>query len=332
MENFPPPSSNHNDHVETAERPAQDPVDSTGPAPTSSTTNARVQAMLQERRRRLEAEKAVKEKAEKAQRQAAAASLREEVESAQPNSQRSNRAQYAQLERDRKKAASDERERILKVIENDKIERRERDRLQKEAAQAQRMDESEVPTERLEKVKPTRSAGSEECALKVRMFDGNTILSRFSANDTIEDVRSWIDNESEGDVPFTLKQVLTPLPNRQITISEEKETLGSLGLVPSATLVKIPVQGFATAQPPRSGYVAALYDVCYDFILFMVGVFTHFKDAAFGPQRNSEPERTARSEDESKKARSRNVRTFQDEKKPKDEQQFYNGNQVGLPR
>lgn len=51
----------------------------------------------------------------------------------------------------------------------------------------------------------------------------------------------------------TLFVVLTPLPNRAISAVEESDSLGSLGLAPSATLVLVPVPRFADAYAHVGG-------------------------------------------------------------------------------
>jgi hypothetical protein len=88
-----------------------------------------------------------------------------------------------------------------------------------------------------------------DCTLQVRLFDATTIRSRFSSQNTLrKDVRQWIDGQrGDGDIPYTFKPVLTPHPNRIITISEEEESLQSLSLIPSATLILVPVKDYTSA-------------------------------------------------------------------------------------
>ena len=143
------PTEPSNDAAETSAGPSQPPPPDTSMPPSagSSNTDARVRVTLEDRRRRLENEKTAKDKAEKAKRQAIAASMREEAEAAVPNSSVSNKAKYARMHRDRERAAQTERDRVLKAIENDKVERRARAQRQREVAADTRPVEMEAATD-----------------------------------------------------------------------------------------------------------------------------------------------------------------------------------------
>jgi hypothetical protein len=49
------------------------------------------------------------------------------------------------------------------------------------------------------------------------------------------DMYQWIDEQRTDDTPYVFKQILSPLPNRNISITEEVMDVKSLGLMPSAT-------------------------------------------------------------------------------------------------
>ena len=311
------------------ETDSQNQNDNDATPPAATNTNARVQAMLEERRRRLEVDKAAKEKAEKETRQAAARALREEAESAAPGTPQSNRAKYAKIQRDRKAAARNERERILKNIENDKLERREKDRRMKEAR-------AEGESEALQQQSPLPPRPSSEtlgeCSLKVRMLDGTHTVSRFSTGATIDDVRKWIDEQGDQDKPYTLKHLLTPLPNRHITISEEKETLRALGLSPSATLIKIPVQSHTTTNAPRFGPLSAMMNYCYGLVMYIIGLLMNLLGRDRATTKSDHRENVELKDSETTRAKtasSINIQTLHDRRTPKADQHYYNGNQVG---
>ena len=333
-------SSHSRAHAESAENPVaasgtssaaheRDLASVTSPI---ASTNARVQAMLAERRQRLETDKVAKEVAEQEKRKAAAAARREAETHAGPSSSEGDQAKYARMQRERETAARTERERVLRTIENDKIERRERAQRAKKAAEAQKGGNySELKQD--PKATSSKVGGPGECALKVRMFDGNTISFRFSSSDTIETVRSWIEQESEGDVPYTLKLILAPLPNREITITEEKESLGALGMTPTAILVKVPVpvQGATQKQEVAPGGLARMVGALrnlFALIGFVLQMFNAILGTTLRHGEESDATTEAPSEGGARATGSQNVRTLQQRKRPKDEQQLYNGNQV----
>lgn len=236
-------------------------------APTQTPEN--VQAMLTERGQRLEAERLRREAREKSDRVARARARREEEEQAQAQSDKGKqradgsesarqkaRIDWVQQQAKRKQEAKEEKQRIMARIEADKRERKNRNEERKQAASAMA---GELLPERpnkpfKESVAPPTSG---TCAIQVRLFDGSSIKGKFAHDSTLgAAVREWIKETSPAggaDIPFNFRQVLTPRPSRTIEISEEGQTLSDVGLMPTATLVLVPVAGYTEAYSSSSG-------------------------------------------------------------------------------
>jgi hypothetical protein len=94
------------------------------------------------------------------------------------------------------------------------------------------------------------------CAIQVRLFDGSSIKGRFAHDSTLATaVREWVKETSPAggaDIPYNFRQILTPNPSRTIEISEEGHTLSDVGLMPTATLVLVPVAGFTEAYSSKN--------------------------------------------------------------------------------
>lgn len=240
---------------------------STAPAETAPTHNPeQLQAILSERGQRLEAERLRREATEKAERIARARARREEEERAQAEAQQQSdkgksradgseyarnkaRVDWVQQQAKRKQEAKDEKERIMARIEADKRERKTKDEERKQAASAATASEP-LPTDSSSTITPPAPT-ARTCALQVRLFDGSSIKTRFASDSTLATaVREWIKTTSPpggADIPYNFRQILTPKPSRTIEISEETQTLFDVGLMPTATLVLVPVAGFTEA-------------------------------------------------------------------------------------
>ena len=224
-----------------------------------------IQALLAERGQRLENERLRREGREKAERIARARAIREEQERAQSQTDKGKqraddpegaknkaRVDWMQQQAKRKNEAKEEKQRIMARIEADKRERKNREAERKQAASAIAGEplpsqSSTLPGSSSTKTPPT----SGTCALQVRLFDGSSIKGRFKHDSTLATaVREWIKETSPAggaDIPFNFRQILTPHPSRTIEISEEGQTLSDVGLMPTATLVLVPVAGFTEA-------------------------------------------------------------------------------------
>ncbi|KAL8681490.1 MAG: hypothetical protein Q9224_003243 [Gallowayella concinna] len=217
-------------------------------------TSPSMQQVMEDRRKRLDADKALKDAAEKERLRGIAQARRGAATQASPVSKQS---QYAQEQRKRKREAQAERERILREIENDKAARKEKEAQRQTLAKAEATDAGEeinsddvaLPLHRATNTQVQSTQTGQHCSLQVRLFDGVTIRGKFPPEASLDrDIRTWISEQrTDGDTPYTLKQIVTPLPSKTITISEEKESLQSLGLLPSATMVMVPIPGYTGA-------------------------------------------------------------------------------------
>ncbi|KAL7919533.1 hypothetical protein ACQKWADRAFT_192600 [Trichoderma austrokoningii] len=305
------------------------------PPTAQATTQAAAQSeivsrILAERAAKLQAQK------EEAERRA-----KEERVKAQAGADTDGAMVHRQAEELRKKrhAEQEERRRILKRIQDDREERR----MRAEAKERQRMDRQKIGdvaaslVNSAESKLPSTNKVSEMASIQVRLFDGTTIRSRFKTASPLRDVRQWVD-ESKGDnkSPYTFKQVLTPAPNKNIDATEEGRALGELGLVPSSTLVLIPVQNYSTAypgeklhDPSSSSFFSRLLRTILGFfvwILSLVGL-------AGGEQRREEAPSTRQRErerDGASDATARAVRGVQSLADRQRHHQLYNGNSLNF--
>jgi hypothetical protein len=306
------------------------------PAAASSSTNpgqasTAVQDLLAERSARLQAQKKEQDAKEKAKRVADAKARKEASEKADvPGSKSAADIKYALMQKKRQQDARDERARILKRVEDDKAERREREANRK--AKAKALADDQTTESGPSTLKQAASTNSKECAIQIRLFDGSTIRSRFPSSGTLrKDVRAWIDGKQEGDVPYTFKQVLTPLPNKNIETSEEEKSLLSLGLTPSATLILLPVSGYISAYEGNAGYVSRGVSAGYGIVSSGVGMVTGILGSLLGggaPAPGPAVEERRDSASSATPGSSINVRTLRDQHDRRDDQQFYNGNAV----
>ena len=250
----------------TSEGAASAPADTT-----SSHSPEQIQALLSERGARLEAERLRREAREKAERIARARAKREADERALAAAQTDSgkgkgkeradgsesarnkaRIDWVEQQAKRKTEAKDEKQRILARIEADKRERKNRDEERRQAASAMAGEPLPSSTSKAAASTSTRTPPtSGTCAIQVRLFDGSSIKGRFAHDSTLATaVREWIKETSPAggaDIPYNFRQILTPHPSRTIEISEEGQTLSDVGLMPTATLVLVPVAGFTEA-------------------------------------------------------------------------------------
>ena len=309
-----------------------------------------MQNLLAERRRRLEIDKKEKEAAEKADRKAKA-DARQAAMTAAPNSAKAKQANYAHLQRKRQQEAKLEKERILKQIEHDRVERKEKEEQRRALAKAEAETKMAVKDgagglvdQQLsgELNNMPRSIEAKVCAIQVRMFDGSTIRNRFPSDQTLRmGVRPWVDKERlDGDFPYVFKQILAPLPNRTLSISDEEESLQSLRLTPSATLVMVPVGGYTTAYSSNQGIIskgaAAGYNVVASgagLVSGALGTLLRIGQSTTGANMSSNHEsipQPVQSSHASGQASGTNVRTLGDQHGNQEDHQLYNGNQVSI--
>ena len=309
-------------------------------ASTSGQPSQTVQTLLADRRRRLEIDKKERDAAEKSERKAKA-EARKEAMAVAPDSAKAKQSAYAAQQRKRQQEAKMERERILRQIEHDKVERKEKEERRKAIAKAEveRNDGADgLVDQQLEtELNIPKSTKSKDCAVQVRLFDGSTIRSRFPSDQNLRrNVRPWIDQQI--DAPYTFKQVLTPMPNRTLSILEEEESLHSLGLTPSATLVIVPVQGYTAAYSGGQGLVSKGASAGYNVVSAGAGIVTGALGTLLGLGRATAPNELPNAHDTTMQGDAEadatgtgsgiNIRTLRDQRDDQDDHQLYNGNQV----
>lgn len=317
-------------------------------ASSSSSNDDRVQALLAERaaklaeKKKLEEEEAKRQRAEKAKAKAEA--------EASGSKKTDEQSKHMEALRKKQREEREERQRILKAIEDDKAARRARRaaaEAERRAAAASEKPES-APFAPASQVYPSTGRLSEHCALQVRLFDGSTIRSRFSSDETLKDVRRWVDEtRGDGREPYTFKVLLTPLPSRKIDVAEEDRSLRSLDLTPSATLILVRVPRYTAAHAAAGAPVAqaqggGVFQRLVAFVLAIINgsfgtiaaLFSSFFSTS-GPATLTTTEPAASSQTTQRQAGAASARRrggriagldHADERR--NDQQFYNGNSV----
>lgn len=325
-------------------------------APTQQ-DNARVQSLMAERSARLQKERKKQEEADKEARRAVAKARREKAKEEETTNASGTapkaRSDWLQEQRTRQQDAKMERERILKSIESDKAARREREVQRRLAAQADAAGgaESADPVQQAPRTSqrgPTGAAPT-HCALQIRLFDGTSIRSRFTSDSTLSAaVRAYVAEQSDTTIPYNFRQMQTPLPSRTIDITEENESLLSLGLAPSATLVLVPVKGYTDAYMVSggTGVINKGINMTYHLATGTYGVVTGLlgRLTGYGGDGASDGPYVAGTGDEQepsnvagrRMAQEANqpgpsgikIRTLADQRRENEKTEFYNGNQV----
>ncbi|TAQ83493.1 hypothetical protein B7494_g8183 [Chlorociboria aeruginascens] len=284
-----------------------------------------VQDLLAERGARLEAQKKEKEAKDQAERAAQAKARREEVDRSELGTKLSADMKYALMQKKRQQEARDDRARILKRVEDDKIERRHKETLRKTQASATIQDTPPATSSR-----QASQSSKTDCALQVRLLDGSSIRSRFPSRGSLRgDVRQWIDETQGIDSPYNFKHVLTPLPNKNISISEEEESLHSLGLTPNATLILMPVQGFALAyNDSNPGLLTRGVSAGYNLLASGVSTIAGILGGPIGRPTHAQEQISPQPQTSS--GPSINIRTLRDQGGQPEDHQLYNGNTLNF--
>ncbi|KAG7117796.1 UBX domain-containing protein 7 like [Verticillium longisporum] len=212
-----------------------------------STNTAALRAVMAERRARLEARRLEEERSAKESRAARAASA-----ATDPAPEAVEKRRHAETLRKQRQDAADERNRILRRIEDDKLARQAR------SAAAREPKLGDVAGSLASAASSTVKPAGGQAAIQVRLFDGSSLRTRFESTEaTLKTaVRAWVDDKrTDGQAPYTFKIVAAPpRPSRRVDETEEGKTLAELGLTPSATLMLAPVKKYAEAyQAPRRG-------------------------------------------------------------------------------
>ena len=253
-------------------------------------------------------------------------------------------AQRIKNVRRQQQEAKGERERIIKQIESDKAERRQKEKLRKAIAnhEAQHYTanvnglEEETPSS-VDKAEPI---AKRDCNLQIRTLDGSIIRRKFRLDQNVRpNVRDWIEQENaNGGMPYTLRQILTPLPNKIITDTDEGESLGALGLAPSATLIMLPVKtspaynahvSFASrTMAVISGILTGWLEILLNYFRTFLGMWqTKVSQDDGNTATKSEATSTGKSSSHNPNIK---LRRLHDYPERRDDSQVYNGNQLNF--
>jgi hypothetical protein len=209
-------------------------------------TSRTVRKLFDERKRRIEAKREEEAATKREVREDAAEMKNVETNTEATSPEKQAGREYAAEQRKRVLEARHERARILRRIEDDKAERREKQLLKTQ-------DRSTLSTKN--KNFPTKASSentqlvASDCAISVRLLDGSTIKSRFASSDLLgEHVRKWVDENNDVEsVPYVFKHILTTFPPRRLEETDERKDLKTLKFCPSATLVMVEIRDYATA-------------------------------------------------------------------------------------
>ncbi|QPC70130.1 hypothetical protein HYE68_000882 [Fusarium pseudograminearum] len=283
----------------------------------SSSTSENVRRILSERATRLQAQREENERKVKEERARTKERAKAEAEAGM-NTDNARAHKAAEAVKKKRQQDQEERARILKRIEDDKAERRmraeEREKQRRGSMKGGDVAASLVSAPETKLADSTKTGGM--TALQVRLFDGSTLRSRFKTNAPLKEIRQWVDeNRNDGAQPYTFKQVLTPLPNKNIDETEEDKAIGELGLSPSSTLVLIPVKKYTSAYDDDSqGIVSRIIGFILSIFSWIFGLFSSDERGSVGPTSSRERSR---------------IREFQNPSDQRD-QQLYNGNSLNF--
>jgi hypothetical protein len=180
--------------------------------------------------------------------------------------------------------------------------------------------------------------------LQIRLFDGSSVRSSFDPSQTIrKDVRPWLDDQMDEKHPFNLKHILTPLPNRTLTIADEEQTLQEyLALGATANLVMVPIQSYTEAYTGSGSLSVRAVSGAYDLASSAVGAAAGYVGSWLGYGQTTTSEGSSAAESSSASGNTRTlgsrsagsrgpiIRTLADQRREQGNNQFYNGNQVCL--
>ncbi|KAJ5219879.1 hypothetical protein N7468_009083 [Penicillium chermesinum] len=186
---------------------------------------------------------------------------------------------------------------------------------------------------------PTPRGPPTQYRLQVRLFDGRSVRSNFTPDQKIgTDVRRWLDSQmGDEQRPYSLKHVLTPLPSRTLSVSEESQPLQNLGLGSTANLAMIPVatytEAYATtaASLPLRG-VSAVYNAVSSVASSTTGFIGSLIYGSNEAPQNEDGRTVGNIAANPSRPRpaGTNIRTLNDQQNERGDRQLYNGNQLNF--
>ena len=258
----------------------------------------------------------------------------EEQKRAELEKKRQEAALWTRMQKERQAKDREARERVKASIAADREERR---RLNSIQTQNERIADMEAE----EAAKRSRPSTG-DVRVQVRTFDGSTLRDTFRHDSTLgKDVRSWIDERTGATMPYNLKLILTPLPNRNIEASEEEQSLSDLGIRGSCTLVMVAVKGYVESYTGQTsgGLVSNAFSGGYSLVTGTAGALFGGVKYVLG-YGGSEQEQTASNEEVNTSSVAGQgpklkVRTLADQRMEQmnrrgPNSQLYNGNQLNF--
>ncbi|ANB11236.1 Ubx7p [Sugiyamaella lignohabitans] len=174
--------------------------------------------------------------------------------------------------RKQRQADAEERKRILRLLETDREERRaQRLHHQQEQQDVPLAAESTTIPQKKKQTRSLSLSQSNQCALVIRLFDGQALKNIFNNSDTLDIVRKWVDeNRTDSEDPYQFYQTF---PKRSFGPGEENSTLLELDLCPSSTLILKPAENvlnaYSSSYSPSAwlqGGTRTISDAIYTFL------------------------------------------------------------------
>ncbi|SMN20180.1 similar to Saccharomyces cerevisiae YJL048C UBX6 UBX (ubiquitin regulatory X) domain-containing protein that interacts with Cdc48p [Maudiozyma saulgeensis] len=152
-----------------------------------------------------------------------------------------------------RRADKEERERILRLLEADKEERK--------AAEGHSQDLNTEPIEVRDNIKDRRRLHTANCTLQIRLTNSETLTRTFKSDDILNEVRTWVDvNRTDGDHPYAFHR---NIPRMTFSESDEMKTLEQLELTPRSALILQPLnitdRNIKIAEAQQAGLLNKVY-------------------------------------------------------------------------
>ncbi|KAH3900583.1 related to UBX domain-containing protein 7 [Saccharomycodes ludwigii] len=155
----------------------------------------------------------------------------------------------------------EEKLRIKRLLKQDKEERESYEREMLRSNNMNKNGEGEnAPVEVKDKIKGS-AVHKEKCALLLRLTNGNTLTHEFNSQETLNDVRKWVDiNRTDGDVPYSFHR---NIPRVTFGDADELKSLQALELPPRSALILQPFsieeKNIAHVQSKNPGLLYKVY-------------------------------------------------------------------------
>ncbi|EDO16448.1 hypothetical protein Kpol_1066p12 [Vanderwaltozyma polyspora DSM 70294] len=150
---------------------------------------------------------------------------------------------YQQEVMKQKKLERKERERILRLVQADKQERKDRELSQKQIVDDISDEEiiEVVPTEVNDNIKKSEKYENlKDCKLLIKLTNSDSLKNTFDSDKTLRDVRDWVDeNRTDGTVSYLFHR---NVPRVTFSPEDESKSLTDLELTPRSVLILDPCE------------------------------------------------------------------------------------------